>query len=190
MLLFLMLTVLLTGLSAGSAVLLPDYPDDFDSVEEIRKTAEMYYKAEEEKGNRVRYISDIRDLKYSDTTLYIVAHGNTNGIIYIDREKGNTSQLLSWYSLLTKVKQTRIKNLVLDTCNAGSVYSVADKIEFKKSIRIYVSCDEEEMTGAPKGEATYFSVCWRYDEDFEPEYKYYKGTSFFSDSSILADAKP
>ena len=167
-----MFFVIIFSSYAGSVVYVPEYPDDYRSVEEIKKTAEMYYKKTEEKGLDVRYISDIEELSSEDTVLYVIAHGNSRGILYKNSEK-NSWQVLTWYHLLLAIKEAKIRTLVVDTCYSGSIYTWAELVQFNVGIRIYATCDAGSLTGAPIGEASYFSIQWRYDKAFNPEYKYY-----------------
>lgn len=132
----------------------------------------MYYERTAEKGGDVRYISDIAELTTEDNVLYIVAHGNSRGILYKDTEE-DSCQVLTWYHLLLAIKEAKIRTLVVDTCYSGSVYTWAEKVPFIVGIRIYATCDADRLTGAPIGQASYYSVQWRYDKEFEPEYQYY-----------------
>lgn len=165
-----MLFVVIVCSYAGSVVYVPEYPDDYKSVEEIKKTAEMYYAKAEEKGLDVRYIRNIKELTSDDTVLYVVAHGNKRGILYKTETKWH---VLTWYHLLLAIKEAKIRTLVVDTCYSGSVYTWAEKVQFIVGIRIYATCDADSLTGAPIGQASYYSIQWRYDKEFEPEYQYY-----------------
>ncbi len=165
-----MLFVVIVCSYAGSVVYVPEYPDDYKSVEEIKKTAEMYYAKAEEKGLDVRYIRNIKELTSDDTVLYVVAHGNKRGILYKTEAKWH---VLTWYHLLIAIKKANIRTLVVDTCYSGSVHTWAELVQFNVGIRIYTTCDEDSLTGAPVGQASYYSVQWRYNKDFDPEYKYY-----------------
>lgn len=142
------------SLFSCNMVYAPLYEDHIPYCNEIANTAQAYADAE-----NARLITSLDSLAMVDmvdetTTLFVVGHGNQNGIINAD------GSLISWSALIAIAVKNGVETLVIDSCSSGSAILVAQHMKLSFSLEIFTSSNADEPSRAVIGGTSIYSQMW------------------------------
>lgn len=140
------------SLFSCNMVYAPFYEDHIPYCNEIANTAQAY--ADAENARLIPSLDMVDMVDETITTLFVVGHGNQNGIINAD------GSLISWSALIAIAVKNGVETLVIDSCSSGSAILVAQHMKLSFSLEIFTSSNADEPSRAVIGGTSIYSQMW------------------------------
>ena len=165
-----------TLIMASTAVYNPQYGEGVLLQEELRLTGAAYQESASKLDSSTSIIYSLDDIPEGTDTLYVIAHGNSRGIMGWNDETGEAEKY-TWCAVVRKASEAGVTTLIIDACSSGSAIEAAKHVKLNSAITIYTSSDAGEPSTAQSGEISLFSQLWtEADGEYTASYDSYGRT--------------